>query len=129
MVNENIEKLVEHYLNLKLNGMDFSAIRNELKQEGVDGSDIKTIINSIDDKILHGVKSGKANSVSNLTKFVGILLLVGGLIVTIGTYIGWIDLKGHILFAYGPILGGLTILVSSSKKRSKKFNKTKRIRK
>lgn len=117
-----LDSLSEYYFNKKLKGMDFSEIRRQLKTKGLDDSDIKIVVKTIDNKLLNSIRQKDVKSSVNTTRTIGILLVVGGTIVTIGTYAGWIRLGDYFVFAYGPILGGLAMVAGSKRERSSIFN-------
>ena len=128
MRNVDINELEEHYLREKLDGMDYSEIRKELRMKRMPEEDIAILIRCIDNKVLEGYRPASDGPVINGALILGIVLFVGGTVVTIGTYQGWIDLKGYRLFAYGPILGGLGLMVSSKQGRATLFDRRGGIR-
>lgn len=99
-------KLIELYLQKKLDGMGFSQIRKELEANNLEEKDIKIIIRSIDSEVIrHAVnKSDRETGMERI--LIGVLLFVGGLAVTIGSYTGFFTGRWTVI-AYGPILAGL----------------------
>ena len=118
----NLNELSDYYFDKKVEGMDFSEIRKELKVKGLDDADIKIVVRDIDNKLLSGIRKKQDRSSTNASMVLGICLVVGGVIVTIGTYTGWINMGDYFILAYGPILGGLSMIAVSKRNRSTMFD-------
>jgi hypothetical protein len=105
------EKIVDHYLS-KVNDKDFSIydVRQELERNKVDEQEIKVIIRLVDNELQRRITSKSAVRKSKEIMWFGGVITTAGLILTIGTYTGVIEMGNHFLLAYGPILGGLSIL-------------------
>jgi len=88
--------------------LDFSNLRKKLEESNIEKTEIDIIIPLIDRKILRSIEIKADNTKGKNMFYGGLILSTVGLIVTIGTYTGLIDLKGFMIVAYGPILGGLT---------------------
>jgi hypothetical protein len=87
--------------------LEFSKLRKTLEAQNIEKSEIDIIVPFIDRKIIRATQI-KAEREKGKNLFYGGLILAGvGLIVTIGTLTGLIDLKGVGIIAYGPIAGGL----------------------
>jgi len=113
----NLFEIEKEYLEKKLNGMDFDTIRKELLDKGLDNQQTTVIIRSIDNKILKGAHRKMGNSKGNEMIYIGLALFMGGLIVTIGTYMGYIDMGDRFLIMYGPIFSGIAIIAMGLTKR------------
>ena len=118
----NLFDLEEEFLPKKVAGMSFSEIRKELAVRGVDEEGIRIIIGSIDNKILSGEYSKLSNRQGSELFWMGLVFLVGGIILSIGSYMGWIGMGNYFFVAYGPVLGGAS-LMGMSKVRSGRFKK------
>ena len=87
--------------------LEFSKLRKTLEAQNIEKSEIDIIVPFIDRQIIRATQI-KAEREKGKNLFYGGLILAGvGLIVTIGTLTGLIDLKGVGIIAYGPIAGGL----------------------
>lgn len=109
MENYNRAKTIKDYFNKIDSGeLEFSQLRNILEKNNIEKDEIDTIIPIIDRKILRAVEIKADNAKGKNMFYGGLILSTIGLIVTIGSYTGLIDLKGFMVIAYGPILGGFT---------------------
>lgn len=84
--------------------MVFRKKRSELLYGFVD--------NEIHRRLAGKSKAGKVNA----TFLVGAVVTLIGLVITIGTYTGLINMGNYFLLAYGPILGGLAIMFGGLKR-------------
>lgn len=123
-----LDSLSEYYFDKKMKGMDFSEIRRELKAKGLDDADIKIVVRDIDNKLLSSIRQKQNKSSVNATRMIGICLVFGGVILTVGTYAGWIKMGDYFIFAYGPILGGLAMISASKRDRPTLFDKRSKSR-
>lgn len=115
------EKIIAEYARKYQEGMSFSQIRQELAQRGFDGDTVTTIISFIDDMIIttdiH--KSLNGNRTKRM-KLIGLLLLLGGGIVSLGTYFGYIEImKGYYIFTFLPVVGGYLLYRTARNKENK----------
>ncbi len=112
-------EIEEKLLQKKREGASFTEIRKELEDVDLPEDKINKIIRSIDERIQEEhLNRGRKLSLSNYGLFyVGLALLVGGLIIILGKYAGLIDTGNSYLITYGPFLVGFTI-VYLSKRRS-----------
>jgi hypothetical protein len=96
--------------------LEFSKLRKTLEAQNIEKNEIDIIVPFIDRKIIRATQI-KAEREKGKNLFYGGLILAGvGLIVTIGTLTGLIDLKGVGIIAYGPIAGGLiTSMIGKAK--------------
>ncbi|MCT4601890.1 MAG: hypothetical protein N4A59_03145, partial [Marinifilum sp.] len=112
--------LVDFYHAKKIEGMDFSQIRKEMKDKNIDESTIKSVVREIDNKILSGdvKKAGKLKA--RELRLIGWALMIIGGTATLGTYLQWFDLKGYHIVAYGPVIVGYLLIVAA--RRAQKRN-------
>ena len=90
-----------------ISGWPLFKLRKTLEVQNIEKSEIDIIVPFIDRKIIRATQI-KAEREKGKNLFYGGLILAGvGLIVTIGTLTGLIDLKRVGIIAYGPIAGGL----------------------
>lgn len=104
-------KIVDQYLS-KINNKDFSIfdVRQELEKNNVDEQEIRVIVRLVDNELQRRITSKSAGDKSKEIIWFGGIITAAGLLLTIGTYTGIIEMGNYFLFAYGPILGGLSIL-------------------
>ncbi|NOU60886.1 hypothetical protein [Marinifilum caeruleilacunae] len=112
-MKQDFKELVEFYHSKKIDGMDFSQIRNEMKQKGIDENTIKNVVREIDNKILSGEvkKSGKLKA--RELRLIGWALMIIGGVITLGTYFQWFDVKGYYIVGYGPVIAGYLMIVAA----------------
>lgn len=121
----SLNSVIEEYTLKKKKGMEFSKIRKELLEKNIDEDDVSYIIRCIDDNILNEELAGSGRRRMNEMKLIGFFLLTGGLCITLLTYTGIIDLKGHFILMYGPVIGGFLLIRASGnvKKQNKPAGK------
>ena len=112
----NINGLIEFYTNQKREGMDFTEIRKELANKNYDEETIKYIIRKIDNQILHEEQHKSTSVKAKEIYAIGLLLMLGGGFITIATYFGIINIEGLYIIAYGPIIGGYLMILTSRRK-------------
>ena len=126
-------KIIDHYLQ-QLDNPDFeiTQIRSDLERNNFDEDEIRVIVRLVDNELQ------RRQLTSSRYKNAGELVWVGGILTalgagyTIATYTGLINMGNSFLLVYGPILGGLSILVAALARKGKdpeKGNVKKRIRK
>jgi hypothetical protein len=118
LLNMDRAKIVDHYLS-KVNDKDFSVfdVRKELERNNVDEQEIKVIVRLVDNELQRRITGKSAVNKSKEIMWFGGVITTAGLILTIGTYTGAMEMGDHFLLAYGPILGGLSILFYGMGKR------------
>jgi len=116
---QDFKELVEFYHGKKIDGMDFSQIRKELNDKGIDETTIKNVVREIDNKILAGdvKKAGKLKA--RELRLIGWTLMIIGGVATLGTYFQWFDVKGYHIVAYGPVIAGYLLIVAARKAQRK----------
>lgn len=115
---------IQHYVEKKQSGTDYSVIRKELETKGMSKDQISEFIREVDKIILEDNTGSSSKVKMKEAKIIGYVLLFGGGFVTLATYFNWINLNGLYIFAWGPILSGyLLILISrvANKKRTRTF--------
>lgn len=122
------EETIAYFLEKKQEGMDYSEIRSVLRSKGYKEDEMSEIIRSVDKQLLQGVHQKTDRTTQYATLVIGAVLLLFGLIVTIGTYSGMINMKGDFLIAYGPILSGAGMLTYGMRRRSNYFDRKHKFR-
>lgn len=105
-------RVVDFYLQ-KINDKDFTIlqVRQELEKSKIDEEEIKIIVRLVDNALQRRLVNIAANGKSRELIWIGGAITLVGSLVTILTYTGLIDMGNHFLVAYGPVLGGLSILI------------------
>lgn len=119
-MEDNINNLIDYYTKKKREGLDFSEIRKELILKNYDPDTIKIIINGIDNQILNEELNKVNKSRFNELKVSGLILMIGGGVITLGTYFGIINIGGYYIIAYGPIIAGYFMILASRRIKSGK---------
>ena len=119
METKTINELIEYFLIEKRKGMGFNEIRKTLEEKKFEDDKIKIIIRNIDNQILREETIKSQNQKAKELIYIGLFITIAGLIVTIGTFTGIINMGNSFLLAYGPILGGLGVLFTGLGKYKK----------
>ena len=117
MDNYNRAKTIDSYFEKVDSGeLEFSKLRKTLEEKGIEKNEIDIIVPLIDRQTIRA-NEVKADRAMGKNLFYGGSILAGvGLIVTIGTLTGLINLNGIGIIAYGPIAGGLiTTMIGKAK--------------
>ncbi len=123
------EELVEHYLEQKKSGLDFSEIRKELSLNQIPEERIKEIVRKIDYRLLAEVQINNALNQRNTLRNIGIFLLVFGIGITVSTFLGWINMGESFVLVYGPIISGVTLIAVSLRPQTSYFDRKRGFRK
>jgi hypothetical protein len=109
----DVSNIIDYYVEQKQKGLDFSEIRKELKARNLDADKIKFIIREIDNQILFKEQDKGFKINANGARIFGLVLMFGGILVTVVTFFGVVDLGGSYLIAYGPIISGFLLYLQS----------------
>ena len=121
MDNYNRAETIKTYAQkIILGEMEFSDLRETLEHQGLESDEITTVVRLVDNKVLQAAKIEAENDVGKNIFYIGLFLTIMGLILTIGTLTGLIDLNGIGIIAYGPIAGGLIIAMIGKAKMDRK---------
>ncbi|MCE7990732.1 MAG: hypothetical protein HEP71_02080 [Roseivirga sp.] len=105
-------KIIDHYTEEIASGRkDFGQVRADLKTLGHEDEYIDQVIRYIDNKLIAGDFQKVGKKLNREYFYVGIFLLAAGLISTLGTYFGIIDIGNVYVITYGPIAAGLGLIV------------------
>lgn len=109
----NRAQIVDYFFS-KLDDKDFtiSQVRQELENKNWDEEEIKVVVQLVDRELQGRLLAKSENSKSSDLVWIGSILTAIGAGITIGTYIGLINMGDHYLITYGPFLGGVSILFS-----------------
>ncbi len=117
---ELISAIVSHYAAKKTDDFGYLEIRAELQQKGLDEPTIGGIIKIIDRIVLSEIQSSRKSEFDKTLLMTGWVLMLGGAILTVGTYGGFIAaFQGVYVVAWGPIVAGY-LMIRSAKRNIKK---------
>jgi hypothetical protein len=104
-------KIVDFYLK-KIADKDFeiSDVRKDLERNSIDEDEIKVIVKLVDNELQRKLLTETENKRATDLVYVGAVITLIGLFITVGTYTGLIPMGDSFLIVYGPFLGGLSIL-------------------
>ena len=112
------KELVDYYFEKKKSGMDFSEIKKELNEKGIQEVQIKNIIKQIDTKALeHAQTSGKMKP-KDLRLIGYVLMLIGG-VLTFAVYFKLLVLGKFLFAAYGLVIIGYILVVMARRQQNK----------
>jgi hypothetical protein len=106
----NLIEIEREYLVKKHEGQSFSEMRKELESKGLSNEQITVVIRSIDNKLIKREVNEFKSGVATQLILMGFFLLVIGLLVTYGTYSGFINSGQYYYLYYGPIIGGVGLI-------------------
>jgi len=108
------EELVHEYAAKVSKGeITFDKVRPLLEQQGIDETRVTQIVRKVDDEIQAALLTqSTTSSLEKVIRF-GIILIVFGVIVTLGSFAGFLSVgNGYMaVFGYGPIVAGLVMIV------------------
>jgi hypothetical protein len=99
--------VIAHFVaEIRAGRLELSDVRRRLEQDGMPDAKIREIFIAVDDLVMKHMLKDVSNS-RNRTMIYGGLALCGfGLLLTLGTFFGAVDMKGYYIVAYGPVLSG-----------------------
>jgi hypothetical protein len=117
-----IQERVDYFVDQVAGGqLAFDQVRGQLESEGLPEQEIKMIVRQVDDEVQGRLLGQSKKSGFNQMIFVGLFLALIGLILTIGSLVGFLS-KGidMAIFAYGPLFAGLVILFAGIRRKKRK---------
>lgn len=112
------KKLADFFIEkLKSSEMDIYHARQEMMKNNIPEDDIKAIMRILDREIIQIEIIKLENKRARDLILIGYVLTGIGLIITIGTFVGFIPMGDSFLLTIGPLAGGLSILFSGLAKR------------
>ncbi|MBO3697635.1 hypothetical protein [Roseivirga sp. E12] len=106
-------KLIDYCLEEARKGKDFGTLREELQAFNLEPQEINQIIKYVDDNLLTNALHGAYKSHRREYLMVGWFLLIVGVLATVLTYTGVINMGDSYLIVYGPIIVGLGLIVGN----------------
>lgn len=104
--------LVDHYIKESAKPeFEIDQIRKELEPKGVPEEDIRAIVRLVDNDMQRRELSKTKSNRSKEYIGAGAILTIVGLGITIGTYTGIIAMGNSFMLLYGPIIGGVSLMI------------------
>lgn len=100
--------------------MEFSDMRKRLEKGNIENSEITIVIRQVDTQLQRFALQKANNELGKNIMYGGLFLSLVGIGITVSTFIGILNLKDTIIFAYGPIGGGLIIASEGWSKMNEK---------
>ena len=114
-------ELVQYFVDKVQRGeITFDKIRSELTQRGIAEHEIKVIVRQVDEELQNQLLSGQTSYAQLIV--VGVVVLLIGLVLTIGVHTGLFSLiRSYVLlFGYIPVVAGVSmIFVALRRKRGR----------
>lgn len=119
-MNISIKDTVELYFE-KINSgeMDFSHLRKTLKSENYTAEEIEIIVKRLDRNLIRTAELKHYHSTGKNLFIGGLIIMIAGVLITVFTYTGIIDLGNIYIVAYGPILSGLLMAIIGKMKMNR----------
>ena len=108
-----------YYDKINSGEMDFSSLRKDLEDQNIEKEEIGIVIKQVDNQIIRSVQLQASSSLGKNVFYLGLTLSALGVLLTIGTYTGLIDLGNVYTIALGPIFGGLIIAFQGNSKMNR----------
>lgn len=118
-MEKNDKGLVDYYHHKKIDGMDFSQIRKELSEKGIEESKIKEIVREIDNRILNGDTSKPLKLKAKELRLIGWTLMIIGGVLTIGIRFNWFDFGEYHFISILPVVAGYLCIVVARRAQRK----------
>ena len=104
--------LIDYYIQKSYEpDFEIDQIRKELEAKGVDEEEIRVIVRLVDNDMQKRELNHSHTNRSKEYIAIGAFLTFAGLSITIGTYTGVIDMGNSFLLLYGPIIGGISLML------------------
>jgi hypothetical protein len=113
-------KIIDYYFQ-RINNKDFeiSEVRRDLEKNNYDEDEIRIIVKLVDNELQRRNLLYTNNRKANDLIYIGGTVTMIGIIITVGTYTGLIEMGNSFLIVYGPFFGGLSILLTGLAKRQR----------
>ena len=112
---------IKKFLNKIISGqMEFSHLRKTLEDQGLESDEINIVVGQVDKKVTQAAQIKAVNDNGKNLFYGGLILAALGLILTVGTFTGLINIKRFGILAYGPIAGGLIMAMIGKSQKNRK---------
>lgn len=103
--------VAEYCAKIRSGKLDYSRLRSDLELKIKQKEDIEIIVERIDRDLKRMELADMEKSKGKQMFYGGLFVMISGVLLTVVTYLGIIDLGGGFLIAYGPALGGLGMIL------------------
>jgi len=103
-------KIVNFYLQRLTDSFEISEVRKDLERNNYDEDEIKLIVRLVDSELQRRLLTATNNKRANNLVYIGAILTLVGVSVTLGTFTGIINMGNSFIIVYGPFFGGISIL-------------------
>lgn len=110
-MSDRKENTADELARRKLEGIPYSQLRSELRENGYSSSEISDLIREADEKVLRETASGGTKHQPQKWYRAGLIVAVAGLIISVAYNAGIILQNLSPLAAYSPFLAGILIMV------------------
>ncbi|MFH0759457.1 MAG: hypothetical protein V2B15_19375 [Bacteroidota bacterium] len=101
---------IEELARQKLEGKSYSEIRADLLASGLSGTEVSSLIRQVDNKVLQSaVEGNRADRASKLYR-VGLVVAIGGLVLSIMFNLGLIAVNLPAMAVYAPFIAGILLM-------------------
>lgn len=101
------EYVAEYCDKIRSGKLDYTKLRNVLESKIKNEEDISIIMERVDRDLKRAEIADLERTKGKQMFYGGLAIMIGGILITVGTYMGVIDLGDRFLIAYGPTLAGL----------------------
>jgi hypothetical protein len=111
-------KIVDFYLQkITDNDFEISEVRKDMERNKFEEEEIKIIVRLVDNELQRRLLTATSNKKATDLVYIGTVITLIGVVITVGTYTGLIPMGDSFLIVYGPFLGGLATLFTGLAKR------------
>lgn len=119
--NVSLGSIIDECFAKAENGASYSAIRKDLKNEGLTDDAISLILREVDERVIASdLKKAKQLKLKE-QMFWGYALMTVGAVLTFLAYAGMIHIKPRFFYvvAFGPVIGGYLLFLKARSKLKK----------
>jgi hypothetical protein len=109
-MTDQIDNRIEELARQKLEGRSYSEIRADLLASGLSGIEVSNLIRQVDEKVLEETVTGSRTDRAVQLYRVGLVIAIGGLILTILFNLGLIPVNLPALAVYAPFIAGILLM-------------------
>ncbi|AEV31916.1 hypothetical protein Oweho_0905 [Owenweeksia hongkongensis DSM 17368] len=109
----------QYFQQIESGEMSFSQMRPSLQDMGVENEEISITVKQVDKQLQQSAHNKASHSLGKNIFYGGLLFAAIGLIITIGTFFGIIDIGPVFIVAYGPVISGSAIAATGFAKMNR----------
>ena len=102
---------IESLAKQKMDGKSYSAIREELAASGMSDEEIRKLIRQVDERVLNKTVQDSAKEKVQLWYRIGLIVAIGGLVLSIAYNAGLVLRSFPAWLAYSPFLAGIVLMI------------------